>query len=346
LNLNHASTAEHTAKTLFDIVRPVKSELDDSMQLLAKHMKNDVPFVDRLLRHGNLLSGKRLRPLALFLAAGAVGRIDPRHKVLAAAIEMIHTATLIHDDVLDESETRRHHRTIHDKWNVPTAVLLGDYLFSNAFFLASTTGCADACLAIGESTNLVCEGELQQVDSQSNFELSEAEYLGIIAGKTGRLISCATRLGTFFQHPGEGVDLGIESGDREVSVQMEQYGANVGIAFQIMDDVLDLVGTGQKTGKTLRTDLLNQKPTLPIIRALAECNSQQKAGLLKLLRDPTGTAQSEILAVLQDNGAIESSLATAATFAERALQNLEGLEESRYLNSLQMITRFLTTRKS
>lgn len=343
--MNHASTADHTAKTLFDIVRPVKSELDDSMRLLAKHMKNEVPFVDHLLQHGNLLSGKRLRPLALLLVAGAVGRIDPRHKVLAAAIEMIHTATLIHDDVLDESETRRHHQTIHEKWNVPTAVLLGDYLFSNAFFLASTTGCAEACLAIGQSTNLVCEGELQQVDSQSNFELSEDEYLQIVAGKTGRLISCATRLGTFFQQGGQS-ESRDESFDRAIGDQMEQYGANVGIAFQIMDDVLDLVGTGQKTGKTLRTDLLNQKPTLPVIRALAECERQQKNELLNLLKNPSEDAQPEILAVLQDCGAIESSLATATTFAERALRNLEGLEESSYLHSLQMITRFLTTRNS
>ncbi len=318
------------------IVRPVVDSLNESITLLGRFMNSDVPFVDQLLSHGNMLSGKRLRPTLLLLVAGSFGNIDQRHIKLAAAVEMIHTATLVHDDVLDEADTRRHLPTVHQKWNTPTAVLLGDYLFSNAFYLTSETGSADACRLIGGATNLVCEGELQQLNAQEDFQLTQQQYLDIILGKTGRLISCSTRLGTMFHQP-EVDESAIDS--------IERFGEKIGIAFQIHDDLLDLTGDSSTTGKTLGTDLQNQKATLPIIRALNQLADGQKLELVEKLSSPTAENQLEVVELLRSTGAIEYSQEIAREFASEAFHLLAELPEGPCKESLQALTQFVVSRE-
>ena len=177
------------------LYEPIKDHLEAAEDVLRQELKNDSPFVNELLQYGGQLGGKRLRPALLLLTATATGSVTPDHYVLAAVVEMIHTATLVHDDVLDEADMRRHLATVNSRWNNETSVLLGDYLFTHAFYLASTLESTYACRRIGRSTNIVCEGELRQVGNRGNHALREDEYFDIINGKTAELCACACHLG-------------------------------------------------------------------------------------------------------------------------------------------------------
>ena len=300
------------------IFSPVSAELQRVEELLASELQSDTPLVDELLKYGCLLNGKRMRPALLLLSAQAVGEITDDHITLAAVVEMIHTATLIHDDVLDEAAVRRHLATVNARWDNKVSVLLGDYLFTHAFHLASRTGSATACETIGEATNKVCEGELWQIGQRANFELSEDEYLRIIGAKTAALCGCSSRLGA--QFAGASADI-VDA--------FARYGWNLGIAFQVADDLLDLVGDEKETGKSLGTDLEQQKPTLPIIHALSACHASERQRLLDLLRDaPALESQSTIRPWLERHGAIEYAHGKAVELADRAASELQRLAAS------------------
>ena len=185
--------------------------------------------------------------------------------MLAAVVEMIHTATLVHDDILDEAVIRRHAATVNAEWGNETAVLLGDYLFTHAFHLAASLESTRACRWIGHATNKVCEGEMQQVHHRGNLDLDENDYFAIIEGKTAELTAVSCRLGASY------------AGAAEPTVAaLDRYGRNLGIAFQIADDVLDIWGEERVTGKSLGTDLEKQKLTLPVIRLLAHRRARDR----------------------------------------------------------------------
>ena len=181
------SQAVQPSSALQLLYAPIEQELADVEEILRRELRSEYAFVDELVRYGCLLGGKRLRPALLLLAAKASGHITQEHLLLAAVVEMIHTATLIHDDVLDEADRRRHLATVNARWDNEASVLLGDFLFTHAFYLASTTGSTVACQRIGRATNVVCEGELRQQGSRSNFALPEEDYLSIIDAKTAEL---------------------------------------------------------------------------------------------------------------------------------------------------------------
>ena len=208
-------------------------------------MRNDSPFVDELLQYGGQLGGKRLRPALLLLVGPGRGTDQPEHHTLAAVVEMIHTATLVHDDVLDEADMRRHLATVNSRWNNETSVLLGDYLFTHAFYLASTLDSTYACRRIGRSTNLVCEGELRQIGHRGNHALSEEEYFEIINGKTAELCACACHLGAKYAEA-----------DRTVG-RTGWNNSDAAWAWRSRSPTicLDLVGDESATGKSLGTDL-------------------------------------------------------------------------------------------
>ena len=174
---------------------PIAADLAAVERVYDHTLENAKPGLARLIQHLDQYRGKRLRPVLLLLTAHACGRVTPAHHVLGAVVEMIHTATLVHDDVLDSATVRRHVATVNANWGNQCSILLGDMLFTHAFHLASTLGDARACEMIGEATNHVCEGELQQVRERGNLALSEDEYFSIIDGKTAELTSCCCRLG-------------------------------------------------------------------------------------------------------------------------------------------------------
>jgi octaprenyl-diphosphate synthase len=210
--------------------------------------------------HVSHYRGKRLRPVLLLLTARACGKVVAAHHTLAAVVEMIHTATLVHDDVLDGARVRRRVPTVNALWGTKTSVLLGDYLFTHAFHLSATLDDVRACRIIGEATNRVCEGELKQGLERGNLELGEDAYHEQIDGKTAALIEACGRLGALFAGAPEDV---VEA--------MARYARRLGVAFQIADDLLDLVGEEKTAGKSLGTDLEQQKLTLPLIRLRALC---------------------------------------------------------------------------
>src|SRR5687768_6278756 len=198
--------------TLSALYAPVAKEMEEVERILKEELRNPHPFVDELVRYGCLLGGKRLRPALLLLTAKAVGgRLTHEHRTLAAVVEMIHTATLVHDDVLDEAHMRRHLATVNSRWDNEASVLLGDFLFTHAFYLASTLDSVLGCRLIGRATNIVCEGELRQKGSRGSFELSEAEYLEIVEAKTAELTAVTCRLGALFAGASETV---VENMDR------------------------------------------------------------------------------------------------------------------------------------
>ena len=284
----------------------VREPLSRVERLLAEQLQSDVPVIDEMVRCGGATGGKRFRPVLLLLSAQANGGVAGNHEKLATAIEMIHAATLVHDDIIDNADKRRHVPTINNRWGNQGAVLFGDYLFTQAFYLASLTGSALACQIIGEATNTVCEGELQQGDAAGNFETTLAEYFQIISRKTAALCACATRLGVCLQ------------GDHELSNQWHGVGHNLGMAFQIIDDVLDFHGDPETCGKTLGTDLQTAKPTLPLLLALdGESDSSRNEWVADL---SSGSADMKrVREWLDETGAVDAALAIAKRHVQTAI---------------------------
>ena len=311
-------TKDAKAELTRQLFAPVAEEMEQVEALLKQELHSNTPLVEELLRYGCLMGGKRMRPALVLLTAKALGEVNESHIKLAAVVEMIHAATLIHDDVLDEAAVRRHLATVNARWDNKVAVLLGDYLFTHSFHLASRTGSAFACEMIGAATNKVCEGELWQTGQKSNYELPEEEYLQIIGAKTSALTACSSRLGAHFA-----------GADAETVEAMAQYGWDLGTAFQIADDLLDLVGDEAATGKSMGTDLAQRKPTLPIIHALAFSESDERRRMLELLScGDESQLMSEIGAWIRRHGSIEYAHARAVGLAGDAARQLDRLPES------------------
>src|SRR5437588_839213 len=268
------STLPRVAQPAVFPYAPIAQDLEQVERILAETLDNPRGCVARLVEHLHNYRGKRLRSALLLLVAQACGRVTPVHHTLAAVVELIHTATLVHDDVLDGAVVRRHVATINAGWGNQTSILLGDFLFTHAFHLASSVD-AQACRLIGEATNRVCEGELQQSSERGNLALSEEEYFDIIDGKTAELTACCCRLGALYSGAAPPV---VE--------RLGRYGRWLGLAFQIADDLLDLVGEERTTGKSLGTDVEQQKLTLLLIRLLGQAPAETGRRLQQLLSSP------------------------------------------------------------
>lgn len=318
-----------------DLYAPVKADLAEVERLLAQTLKSRYEPIAAVVDHVKHYRGKRLRPALLLLVARACGRVAPAHHVLGAVVEMIHTATLVHDDVLDNATVRRHVATVNAEWGVPASILLGDYLFTHAFHLAATTGSADACRIIGDATNRTCEGELCQGLQRGNLELSEDEYLDVIDGKTADLIACCCRLGALFSGaPAETVE------------RLARYGRWLGLAFQVADDLLDLVGEEHATGKSLGTDLEQQKMTLPLIRLLSAAPATTAGRLRQLLTAPGNHKRDLLRPYLDGSDALSYATRRAREFAARARGELECLPPSPCRAILEALTERVVQRDS
>lgn len=314
-------------KVFASLFAPIAQPLEAVEAMLHEQLRSDDPFVDQLLKHGFRLGGKRLRPALLLLAGQAAGRLGQEHIVLATVVEMIHTATLIHDDVLDSASMRRHLDTVNVRWGNQSSVLLGDFLFSHAFYLASTLGSTQACQSIGRSTNIVCEGELRQINSRGNLELTEDEYLAIIDAKTAELCSCACQLGAHYA-----------GAPPEQVTALADYGRDLGMAFQIVDDLLDMLGDEATAGKSLGTDLEQQKLTLPIIRLLATSEGPRRKEILSALSGEAGQRLEALRPWLLENDCLEYARARAEAYSARANRHLERLAPSPAVEMLQQLT--------
>jgi len=249
-----SETIESWLPVSVDAIGP---DLEAVEAILRSELTSDVDSVSEMLQHPVFWRGKRLRPMLLLLCGHATGGINTDHHLIAAVIEIIHAATLVHDDVLDDAETRRHATSLNRRVGNQLSVLLGDYLFSHAFYLASTQKSTFVCCKIGEATNAMCVGEIMQIQAQGNVNLSEAEYLQIIDGKTAKLCECACQLGAHLNQVGA-----------EAESEIAEMGRLYGRAFQVIDDILDLQGNEATVGKSLGSDVRQLKMTLPVIHAL------------------------------------------------------------------------------
>ncbi|MDR1291241.1 MAG: polyprenyl synthetase family protein [Planctomycetaceae bacterium] len=233
-----------------------------AMEKMVSQLVSDVdPFVDEVVRYGLQLGGKRLRPVLLFLTARGIGAVTESHIRAATAIELIHSATLIHDDILDGASIRRRLATMNFKWNPHVAVLAGDILLTKAMELLTRNDDIQGFRRITIACRQTCEGELLQTGTIGKFTISQEDYMKIIANKTAPFLACSTELGAYY------------SGADQATVEIfRHFGQQLGIVFQMIDDILDLVGKTDTTGKTLRTDIMNRKPTLPLILYLRKAS--------------------------------------------------------------------------
>ncbi len=308
-------------------------DLHEADEIYLRELESAHPYVSDILKHVTHFRGKRLRPMLLLLSAAATGDINSNHKVLGAVVEMIHTATLVHDDVLDEAATRRHVATVNSRWNNETSVLFGDYLFTHAFHLASSLESTVACRLIGRATNIVCEGELAQVHERGNIDLTEDSYLKIIDYKTAELCAVCCRLGAYFSNA-----------DPAIVESLESYGRSLGMAFQIADDLLDILGNETETGKSLGTDWEKQKLTLPLIRLLSTADESERPRIRELLSQPSQESWTALSEMLAGSDAIEYSYNRATGFAADALRHLECTPMSTARQLLEEIVEFAAQR--
>jgi octaprenyl-diphosphate synthase len=334
-------------QALAALYQSVGSELRRVDARLADELRSDHAQANEVIRHGIRLSGKRLRPALLLLAGQAVGPLRDEHITLAAVVEMIHTATLVHDDVLDEAAIRRHEDTVNARWNNETSVLLGDFLFTHAFYLASTLESTYACRTIGRATNIVCDGELRQTISSGDVNLSEDDYLTIVEAKTAELCACCCELGAYYA-----------GGDEEMVARLAAFGRNLGIAFQIADDLLDLEGNELATGKSLGTDLAKRKMTLPLIHARESLEpSERKKFLTALASLPLSSGEGRgegglnngtreiLLNYIARHDSFNYAREQAQLYADRAQQQLSLLADSPAKDALAALTDFAIARR-
>jgi octaprenyl-diphosphate synthase len=314
------------------IYGPIASALASVEAIIRLEISSDTPWVQRLMEHNWIQGGKRIRPVMLLLSGAACGPLNQRHFYGAAAVEMIHAASLLHDDVIDKAEIRRHLPTVNATWGNQTSVLLGDYLFTRAFSVASKTESIEAIRGIAQSSNRVCEGEIRQNAWQGNFELSEVEYMEMIRHKTGELCRCSCWLGAL-----------LSDAEPNICEDFGQFGLQIGIAFQIIDDVLDLVGLQGKVGKTLGTDLFNQKPTLPILHYLRVASPSDRKHFLERIRtQPAQTAK--IRQMLQETGSLDYAQEIAKTELEKARTFAKGLPPNGATDALGELVGFVLNR--
>lgn len=313
---------------------PVARELMEVEQRLGEELRSPYEELIPVLQHGTQLGGKRLRPALLLLTGSAVGTLTPEHVVLGSVVEMVHTATLIHDDVLDDAEARRHVATINARWDEHTSILVGDYLFAQSFRLAATLSSTKACQMVGEAARLVCEGELRQVLSRDALNISEQDYFTMIRGKTAELCRVACELGAIYSG---GSDQTVEA--------MGRYGDSLGIAFQIADDFLDLWGDDRTVGKTLGTDVGQGKITLPLIRLRNTVSTKQWERISNILTGPVQDRLDAVMPLLQNSDARTYTQRVAESFKQQAIRSLDCLPESEAKHSLVGLAEFCVDRR-
>jgi octaprenyl-diphosphate synthase len=324
----------HVPGELQGLYRLIQGELDEVEVMLRDVPLSGAPFVDRLVQHSFRLGGKRLRPALLLLSGMASGELKPGHRVLATVVEMIHTATLIHDDVLDEATLRRHAQTVNARWDNEASVLLGDYLFARAMRLVTSLDDTHVCQVLSDAVARMCEGELRQAGSRGDFDLGEDDYMAIIADKTAALCECSCRLGAYWA-----------GADQRTQDALAQYGHHLGTAFQITDDVLDVNGNEAATGKSLGTDLIKQKATLPVIRLLQGINGDRRRELLATLARADGQAPDALKPWLAESDAVAYAEQAARQCAARAQECLQATPASLSRDALSKWVDFVVTRR-
>lgn len=301
--------------------------------LIRDRLDSDVILIRSIAEHIIGGGGKRLRPALLILAAKAGGYAGSKHIELAAVVEFIHTATLLHDDVVDESEMRRGKKTANAEFGNAASVLVGDFLYSRAFQMMVSAGQMRIMKVLADATNAIAEGEVLQLLNTHNSAISELEYLQIIHRKTAKLFEAAAQLGAILSD----ATLNIEAG-------LARYGMHLGTAFQLIDDVLDYSGDVTTTGKNLGDDLNEGKPTLPLIHVLQRGTPEHAMVVRNAVEQGGRNGFENVLAAINATGSLNYAVGVARREVEQARSALEALPESMFKNCLLELAVFAVER--
>ena len=323
------SIAPHAANPLTLIA-------DDMRQvdaLIAQRLSSSVPLIGEISHYIIAAGGKRLRPSLLLLVCGALGYRGAQRFNLAAVVEFIHTATLLHDDVVDESTLRRGRPTANESFGNAASVLVGDFLYSRAFQMMVDAGSMKVMQILSEATNVIAEGEVQQLINSHNIDLDEAGYLTVIRSKTAKLFEASARLGAV-----------LAGAAPEVEQACARYGQALGTAFQVIDDVLDYDGDTEVMGKNLGDDLREGKVTLPLIVAMRRAAPEQQAMIATAITEGETPHMEAIIRLVRDTGALDATRDAAATQAQEAMQALQALADNSYTQALHALASQLLSR--
>ena len=323
---NASSNPQLYRQQLKSATAPIRDRLNVVEAMIRRELQSSNPQISEMLTYVSDLGGKRLRPCLLLLAASASGQPTEESIRLAVVVELVHTATLIHDDVLDGALERRHKQTVHQRWSVSASVLLGDWLFAHAYGLANRGNSTIPGRWIADAAKLVCEGEILQGQSVKHFELSVSDYLELLDAKTGALCAVSCSLGAW-----------SGGGDESMCFRMQQYGRKLGTAFQVFDDWLDVWGASEQAGKTLGTDLLSFKPTLPAIRTLEQLPANRRDVLIRRLNAGELSAANELRQEMDACDASEFTKQFARDLVADAIEFLNGLPASTAVEAMRQL---------
>ncbi len=331
-------TSASTLQVKVPAFRPIAEELNKVRNLIYQQLTSHVKVgdINGLLKRINSRSGKMIRPGLVLLAGRCYGKITDKHISVAAVIEMMHNATLLHDDVIDEGKTRRGMPTINSLWGNESAVLLGDLILSHVFKLCAQLE-SQVADVIATAAVRLCEGELRQVVQKHFWQLNEAEYIDVITEKSAVLFSSSCSLG------------GLLAGATESQAQsLADFGLNAGIAFQITDDLLDIVGDETKTGKTLGSDVNKHKLTLALIHLLKTVDEKEKNNIINSFLDIKDSQYDKhaLVEILNRYGSLEYAHNRAREFITNAKQALAGLKQSDCKDALIETAEFMVGRAS
>lgn len=318
---------------MLPFLEAIQPELERVNETIIKRLHSDEPLVEDIGHHLIQAGGKRLRPILVLLSAKALHYHEDHHIELAAIIEFIHTATLLHDDVVDVSALRRGLPTANEKWGNAPSVLVGDFLYSRAFQMMVAIGSMDIMHILSNTTNIIAEGEVQQLANARKPDLTEDQYFNVIYKKTAALFEAACICGA---------SISLASSDQ--TKDLKAYGYHLGLAFQLMDDLLDYDGDSAVLGKNVGDDLAEGKATLPIIRTLSKANEQEAATISHAIANADATALETIIELVHKYDGLSYTKALAKKHAHKAIHHSKQLPDNEWSQYLAQIAEFAIER--
>ena len=311
----------------------IKEDLALTDQFIISQLESNIPLIRQIIEYILTCGGKRIRPMVLLLSAKALALNDKKHIDLAAVIELIHTATLLHDDVVDRSTLRRGHQTAHTIWGSDASVLVGDFLYSRAFQIVVDLDHRDILNIFSKATHYIAEGEILQLVNCNNPDTTEAFYFDIIQRKTAKLFEVAAQLGA-----------ASASASKEAMHALSQYGLHLGLAYQLIDDALDYSLSADETGKNVGQDLADGKATLPLIYAMRKAKPAELALLRQAIEKGSSKHLQTILGIIESTEAIKYTADSAKYHAQQAKNALAGIAHSPYRQALEDLSNFVVDR--
>ncbi len=328
-----ASALDPGRPTLASIQRPVENDLDRVMDELRRIVVSDFGMIEEVNDYLLMVRGKLFRPTLTLLAHRLGGHHDARAVTLAGVVELVHLATLVHDDAVDHSVLRRGQPTVNALWTHQVAIIMGDYLYSRAITELAGVGSMEAVQVMARAANEMSVGEMRQLTSYDALDFTEEDYVRLIEAKTASLMSAACELGALV-------------GEARLRVPLAQFGHALGMAFQIADDLLDYTGTEAVTGKPSGHDLREHKVTLPLVGAMARASGAEMTEIRALFAEsePDDECIARVVGIVRDLGGLEYAAGRAAEYAERADEILDTLEAGPELESLRAAVAYATRR--